>query len=162
MRIAALAAVLLLVLTACGGAKGTPEGPARLPDVTLPGIAGAAAVDLGELKGPVVVNMWASYCVPCKRELPIYQSFAEEYDGRVDVLGVRYQESIERKSLEMLREAGVSYPNVSDDDGETRTRFLPRLVLVDEAGHVVHDEFVEIDALSQLAGLVERHLGVTR
>lgn len=152
-----LALLLALTLAGCGKA---PVEEDRLPDVTLPGLAGGEQVDLGALRGPVVVNLWASWCVPCKRELPLYQQFSEKYDGRVAVLGIRTLESIEAKSLEMLRTSGVTFPVVADDDGATRTRFLPRLLLLDAKGRVVHDEYVEIKSLGQLEDLVAKHLGV--
>lgn len=159
MRKALTALAAMLALAGCGSPAITPNG---LPKATLPGSAGSAAVDLGALKGPAVVNVWASYCTPCRTELPIYQRFAQAHRGTVEVLGIDYEDMRRDKALALLRSAKVTYRNVLDDDGVTRTRFLPRLLLIDTAGHVVHDEAVQIKSLAQLEVLVRKYLGVAR
>ena len=40
-----------------------------------------------------MINLWASWCAPCRDELPHYQAFAEKYAGKVDVLGIDFQET---------------------------------------------------------------------
>jgi thiol-disulfide isomerase/thioredoxin len=133
----------------------------RLPDVSLAGIHGGPAVDLHELRGPAIVNLWASWCVPCKRELPIYAEFARAHAGRVAVLGVDFQETDDQAADDLLARSKVGYPVVSDPDGELHPIGLPEIVLVDENGRVAYREYVEIKSLHQLEQLVEKHLGVT-
>ena len=107
-----------------------------------------------------MVNLWASWCAPCKRELPQYQAFAEKYAGRVDVLGVDFQETRPAAARKLARDTGVDYPLLADPDGKLRAVGLPKLILVDEDGTVAHEEYVEIESLAQLERLVEKHLGV--
>jgi thiol-disulfide isomerase/thioredoxin len=147
---------------------GTSEPVADgLPEVTLPCLGGGPEVDLSSLHGPLVVNLWAGWCGPCRQELPIYQRFHEKYDGRVDVLGIDYNDTQPGAALELVQQTGVTYPLLADPgsllDGESplpRIPGLPMLVLVDADGVVVHQEFVVIRRLGQLEGLVEEHLGV--
>lgn len=167
--LAGLAAVLLL-LTGCsagGSAAGTSTGsgastrqPDALPDITLAPLGKGDPVDLGSLKGPMVVNLWASWCGPCRDELPDYQAFAQKYAGKVDVLGVDFQETREDKAEELVRETGVTYPLVKDPDGRLRAIGLPKLVLVDAQGKVAYQEYVKITSVAQLERLVQEHLGV--
>jgi thiol-disulfide isomerase/thioredoxin len=139
-----------------------PANP--MPDVTLPCLGGGPDVDLASLRGPMVVNLWAQWCPPCREELPYYQRLHEEAGGRVAVLGVDYQDTRPDWALDLLDQTGVTYPSVADPGGRLRVPFrvrgLPGIVFVDEAGEVVAVEYVVIESYGQLAGLVDKHLGV--
>jgi thiol-disulfide isomerase/thioredoxin len=147
----------------------TSSGPApvaedTLPDVTLACLGGGPDVDLSRLSGPMVVNLWAQWCAPCREELPHYQRLHEEAGGAVQVLGIDYQDTRPTWAIDLLQESGVTYPNLADPSAQLRVplrvRGLPGLVLVDEAGEMVAVEYVVIDRYEQLTGLVEEHLGV--
>lgn len=62
---------------------------------------------------PILVNIWASWCPPCKKELPLLQEVAAE--GKLDVIGFSRERSTDN-ALEALRTAGVTYPNWLDGD----------------------------------------------
>ena len=160
----ALALVFALVLVGgCGKAPGNPApGPDdRLPDVTLTSLTGGSPVHLGELRGPAVVNLWAQWCVPCKRELPIYQAFFARHAATVSVLGVDWQDTQPDRARRLAARSGVAYPLVVDREPEIRNKFLPSLILVGADGKIAFQEYVEITSLAQLEQLVEKHLGVT-
>jgi thiol-disulfide isomerase/thioredoxin len=138
-----------------------------LPDVTLPCLGGGPDVNLATLRGPLVVNLWASFCGPCRTELPIYQKFSEKYSGRVDVLGIDYNDTQAEQALSLIKDTGVTYPLLADPATDMvgkgafqRIIGLPVLALVDEQGDVVFQEPLEIKSLRQLEELVEDHLGV--
>jgi thiol-disulfide isomerase/thioredoxin len=133
----------------------------RLPAVTLPALGAGPAVDLGAFRGPAVVNVWASWCKPCRRELPIYAAFARKHAGKIAVLGVDFQDSRKDKALAMLRAARADYPVVYDFDGETRPFGLPKLILLGADGKIAYAELVEIKSLAQLEGIVAQHLKAT-
>jgi thiol-disulfide isomerase/thioredoxin len=163
MRCVVVLAAALLVLSGCSASTDTgakKEGE-RLPDVTLQPLGDGKPLDLAGLRGPTVVNLWASWCGPCERELPLYQAFAKKHAGSVDVLGVDWQETQKEKARALARRSGVTYPLVTDPDGKLRTQALPKLILVDPEGRVAHEEYVEITSVAQLERLVETHLKVT-
>lgn len=150
----------------CAPGTGAPVEDG-LPEVTLPCLGGGPDVELSSLRGPLVVNLWANWCGPCRRELPIYQEFAEKYAGRVGVLGVDYKDVMVDRALAMAQDTGATYPQLADPAGDLDAteafrgiRGLPVLALVDADGRVAHRAALEIKSLAQLEDLVEEHLGV--
>ena len=104
----ALATVLALSLGACSADE--PERPTTMPDVTLAGFDGGEAVDLGELRGPALVNLWASWCGPCREEMPLLEEFHQQHGDEVSVLGIDYQDAQPVKAAELVAQTGVTYP----------------------------------------------------
>jgi thiol-disulfide isomerase/thioredoxin len=73
---------------------------------------------LYELRGtPVVVNIWASWCGPCRTETPILVDAAERYGARVQFLGVDIQDGREA-AASFMSEHAVRYPSVFDPSGQ--------------------------------------------
>ncbi len=145
--------------TDAGSTDATPTA-GGLPDLTLPCLGGGPEVDLGVLRGPLVVNLWASYCLPCRDELPY---FAKLDDAGVDVLGVDFEEPQPDRALALAADTGVGYPSVADVDGALkaplRVSALPTTLLVDEDGAVAARLVQTFDSYDELAA-VEQHLGV--
>lgn len=147
-----------------GDAEAGGHTPDRMPDVVLPCLGGGPDVDLSSLRGPMVVNLWAQWCGPCRGELPYYQRLHERAGDRVRVLGIDYQDTQPQQALELVRDTGVTYPLLADPAAATRAPFrvrgLPGLLFVDEHGSVVHQEYTVIRSEHQLRELVETYLGV--
>jgi cytochrome c biogenesis protein CcmG, thiol:disulfide interchange protein DsbE len=84
----------------------------------LPGGAGAYEARLAKLRGyPAVVNVWASWCGPCRFEFRNFQRAAAAYGRRVAFLGVDSEDSYDAASG-FLEEAPVPYPSYTDPDKE--------------------------------------------
>lgn len=166
-----VAALLTLVLTT--GCVAQSDEKARgadedgLPDITLAGFDGAEAVDLGEVTGPTVITLWASYCGACREEMPLLEEFHTTYGDRVDLLGIDYQDQQTEEARALVEETGVTYPLVSDQGGDINgqggfpaIRALPVIAFVDAEGTVTHVEASVIESVDELVELVEEHLGV--
>lgn len=163
--LAVLAALVLLAGCGSSGDQAAAPQSKRLPDLTLQGFQGGPSLDLGELRGPAVINLWASWCGPCRREMPVIEEFSQQNPG-VPVLGIDFQDRQEQAAADLVRRTGVSYPIYADPTGELsgrapfpRVRGLPFTVLVDERGRLVYGEYVEIKDVAQLEQLVREHLG---
>ncbi len=153
----------------CPWSKNRPPADAALPGISLPCLGGGPGVDLSTLRGPLVINLWAQWCEPCREELPFYQRLHEEGAGKVTVLGIDYLDPQPGGALALAEATGVTFPSLADPDGllrqEWRVRGLPGVVLVDAEGRVTNPDarptFMVIETYDQLTDLVREHLGVT-
>jgi cytochrome c biogenesis protein CcmG, thiol:disulfide interchange protein DsbE len=85
-------------------------------DRLLPGGTGAYEKRIAALKGyPVIANVWASWCGPCRLEFPVLQKLSARYGARVAFLGVNSDDSNET-AASYLKEAPVPYPSYADHD----------------------------------------------
>jgi cytochrome c biogenesis protein CcmG, thiol:disulfide interchange protein DsbE len=130
----------------CGAAPARTiviEGPARpLPSqpLTTEGLDGFTAIVSGLRGRPVVVNVWASWCAPCRAEARLLERTAKEYQGEVQFLGVATRDR-EPDADAFIDRYNVSYPNLFDRDGSIRRflglRGLPTTYVFDGNGRLV-------------------------
>jgi cytochrome c biogenesis protein CcmG, thiol:disulfide interchange protein DsbE len=182
----AAGAGLLLALTGCtagddaGAAAPTTTAASALeacpdqPDAEaagatlLPALAfdcpGGGSLDLGRAPGqPAVLNLWGSWCPPCREELPLIQEFADAAAGQVRVMGVISKDGVPQAES-FAADAGVTFPNAFDGEGELMTELglnaLPYTYFLDADGALVHTEVGPVSSVEELRGLVAEHLGV--
>lgn len=112
-----------------------------MPTISGPALAGGA-VDPQDYRGKVVVvNFWASWCSPCRREQPELEALWRrvEDSGDVAVIGVNYRDD-RAAARAYLREFDVTYPSVRDFPGTLMGRFgipgLPGTVIADAEGNL--------------------------
>jgi thiol-disulfide isomerase/thioredoxin len=139
------------------------NGTSDLPALTLPCLGGGREVTLRNVHGPAVVSLWASWCVSCPDELPLYQRLSTEAAGRLSVLGVDYQDTQPGKAMALLDLTDAVFPQVADPGGELADDFrltgLPGILLVDRDGKVTF-LLRRIDTYAELVRLVRDHTGV--
>ena len=158
----ALAAIAVLTGTGCGAGTGGDYGgqhpdyatalagsPAPLAalhkqaDQLLPGGSEAFDKRIAALHGyPAVVNVWASWCGPCRFEFPTLQKLSAAFGKRVAFLGVNSQDSDDAAKT-FLKEAPVPYPSYTDPDQQIgaelgATRGLPDTAYYDRRGTLVY------------------------
>jgi cytochrome c biogenesis protein CcmG/thiol:disulfide interchange protein DsbE len=109
-------------------------------DFTLERLNGRGKVTLSSLRGKViVVNFWAAWCDPCKREAPRFQSAYERYGDRVEFVGVDTAD-FSGDARSFLERYGVTYPNVRDPSTRVLKKYgglpLPRTFVIDRSWRV--------------------------
>jgi cytochrome c biogenesis protein CcmG/thiol:disulfide interchange protein DsbE len=159
----ALSALLMAALLWVGCGSGDAEGGGNHPDYEralagapaplaklhgeanelLPGGLAAYERRIASLRGyPVVVNVWASWCGPCRFEFPVLQDLAARYGKRVAFLGVDSEDDADAAST-FLESEPVPYPSYSDPDKDILDSFdgrggLPDTAIYDRSGELVH------------------------
>ncbi|MDE0805369.1 MAG: TlpA disulfide reductase family protein [Acidimicrobiales bacterium] len=101
----------------------TPSGP----PVDLPADGTFPSVSVDEFEGivvglegkPVVVNIWASWCAPCRTEMPLLEKAQRSYGDRAVILGVASKDD-PASAEDFLTDLDITYPNVFDQSGEIR------------------------------------------
>ncbi|GAA1879822.1 TlpA family protein disulfide reductase [Asanoa iriomotensis] len=142
--------------------KGTAATDIALPAAEL-SCFGGGNLRLADVRGPAVINLWGSWCTPCREELPAVNAVAQRTTGLVHFLGVDTRD-LRSDGEAMVSEFGLTYPNVFDNGERARIGLklagIPATLFVDKAGKVVHlYNGAPLDEAG-LADLVKRHLGV--
>ena len=116
-------------------------------------------IDLADLRGhPVVVNFWASWCIPCRDEAPLLTAAQQRYAPRnVAFLGIVYQDSAASAQTFVDRYA-ISYPSLLDPDGRTALDYgvygIPETYFIASDGTIRDKQIGPLDAVS-----LERQIG---
>lgn len=148
---------------ACPPAAAAPaSGPEAVPAVTLPCFTGGEPVALNRLGRPMVINLWASWCPPCRRELPALQSFADEAGDKVLVFGVVTDDRWNSAAW-VADELGVRFPAVFDPGSTFKAALgrpaLPVTLFVAADGSVRATDVSGELTLETVRALASEHLG---
>lgn len=123
--------------TTAGPSTPTARG---LPDITLRCLGRGPAVDAGKIAGPAVVNLWASWCYPCRKEMPLLQAQAEAGD-RVRIIGVDTNDQAAHARRFARTTVHATYEQLSDPSGKLAVALhapgLPYTFAIDSSGAVV-------------------------
>ncbi len=169
--------VLLITLLLAGCAEQTPEIASGevLPctDISYEAkwvggpevecLDGTPGLQLSALRGPMVVNVWGSWCVTCKAEMPYFRSFYEKAKGKVELVGVAVEEAKPQDAKDFVVRNGITWPNLIDTQGSSRSYFgmgVPVTWFIDKAGVVTFKKSGEIRSEKELVTLTNKYLGV--
>ena len=178
MAIATRASLLisLIFLTACSsqatvvttvGTVVSCDSIARSKTTTglsLPCLDGKSTLYFSVLRGPLSVNVWGSWCAPCKDEMPIIRSFYEKTKSQLKILGVDVEEAKKSDGSTFVVENGMTWPNVIDPDGRSRGYFgmgVPVTWFIDNKGVVVYKKIGVIKSEQELRDLTRQYLNIT-
>ncbi|MBA3744035.1 TlpA disulfide reductase family protein [Sporichthya sp.] len=135
-----------------------------LPNLTLDCLGGGEAVTLGELRGPLVLNVWASWCLPCRAELPFLTAAHEALGERVRFAGIALTDS-DGPSRDWLSFHGVDWPSLADHQGAVRGPLRipgpPVTLFVNSDGRIVEVHYGAFTSARQVQDAIAEHLGIS-
>ena len=180
MQMAALTAVALLALTGCSSgssseATGTsfvagdgsivlldPAERVAAPDLVGTTLDGQQLSSAGLAGDVLVVNVWASWCAPCRSEAPSLERLSKEFaDQGVSFIGLNTRDS-DTSARSFVERFGITYPNVVDRDGVLQLGFreslppraIPSTLVIDRSGRVAARVLGAVSE-SSLSGVIE-------
>jgi thiol-disulfide isomerase/thioredoxin len=124
---------------------------------------GKSTVDIGQIKGPVLVNVWGSWCGPCKEEMPIFVDFYGKYKEKVSLIGISVEEANVQNARDFVELYGMSWPNLNDPDGSTRGTLgmgVPITLFIDAQGKVAFRKIGVVTTIEELERDTQKYLGV--
>jgi cytochrome c biogenesis protein CcmG/thiol:disulfide interchange protein DsbE len=152
-----LAAVLPLVGVLLANIRHNPDPSLKrsplvgraAPAFTLPQVGGGPPLSLASLHGrPVVMNFWATWCVPCYQEHGVLLRGARQHGGSVQFLGIVYEDE-EQRVREFLAQEGGAYPSLMDASGRTAIAYgvygVPETYFIDAQGRIAHKHVGPLD-----------------
>lgn len=151
IRPTALGVAAALALAACGGGSPAPvdagdsiaspadDSPSddRLPDVDLTALSSGATSSLADIGGPAVINLWATWCAPCRAEIPDFEEVHQARGDEVRFIGINVGEDAEEAQA-FIDDVGATYDQFADFDGDVAAALLatamPVTVVIDGDG----------------------------
>lgn len=151
-------------LAACPEQSAGPAKGAHLMPALSFDCPGGGTLDLAEAPGtPTLVNLWGSWCPPCREEMPLLQELAVAAGGKVQVVGVISKDG-RPQAESFAADAGVTFPSAFDGEGKLMAdlgiNVLPYTYFLDADGALTYTQVGPVTSIEQLRGLVAEHLGV--
>ena len=132
----------------------------------MPCLDGSGSINFHQLKGPMVINVWGSWCEGCKEEMPyfvdLYKTNLFE-SGQIQLLGINVEESSKEDAIEYIKKSGMSWPHLEDLDGISKSIFGPGVPVtwfINEEGKNVGIKIGAYTNKDQLFEQVEKAFGI--
>ena len=132
-------------------------------DTLLNCLTGSEKISVESLRGPLMVNVWGSWCGPCEQEMPYFVEFNDQANGKVKLLGIAVEEAKAQDAKDFIISNGMTWPNLYDAKGVTRADFgmgVPLTWFIDKAGTVVYKHVGVINSTAELIELTNKYLKV--
>jgi len=135
-------------------------------ELLLDCLDGSGAVNFYSIKGPIVVNVWGSWCEGCRQEMPYFVELYQNElfkSGEIKLLGVDIEESSRQVGVDFIKTYGMSWPHLEDLAGKTKILFGPGAPVtwfIDKDGKVVNKHIGAYIERGQLFTQVEKAFGV--
>jgi cytochrome c biogenesis protein CcmG, thiol:disulfide interchange protein DsbE len=152
-------------LMACPATPSRPPVTKSLPDVSLPCLGEGPDIRLADLRGPLLVNVWAQWCPPCRAEAPYLADLHRRAGGKLQVLGVDYDDPRADQAVTFAVDHQLTYPHLVDTDKQLasplRIAGPPLTAFVDADGAVAYVHRGPFTSQQELDQLVKDKLGVS-
>ena len=180
MRKLSLLTAVTLLLTCCSTGEKTPTlalgdipscdqiDTSKVTKKTLqmPCLDGSSTINFHSIKGPIIVNVWASWCEGCKEEMPYFiDLYANPVfkNGEIELLGIDVDEKNADSGPNFIKSYGMSWPHLEDIAGRSKIVFgpgVPVTYFLDSNGEVIHKHIGAFLSKAQLYEAVEKYFEV--
>ena len=171
---AAIAFASLLLLSACGNSEPVITGEVvacnhinlienPTQEVVAECLDSSPGVNIAAIKGPAIINVWGSWCDPCKEEMRYFVEYFQTKDPQVQLIGVDVEEKRIEDGRMFARTHGIMWPNLFDGDGSTRKYFgmgVPVTWFIDSDGKVLYKKIGPIKSVEELRTLRFKYFGL--
>ncbi|CAB4675965.1 MAG: redoxin domain-containing protein [Actinobacteria bacterium] len=174
MKVISVLIISTLLLTSCGtstpksvgggrviSCSAIPTDASKTSGTTLECLDGSSKVLLESIKGPVLINVWGSWCIPCRQEMPYLRALAAT--GKVQIIGIDVEEANMESARKFVVDQGMTWPNLYDKDGSTKSSFgmgVPVTWYLNSKGEVAYKHIGVLKSEAQLFAEVEKYLGI--
>lgn len=166
---------LLLMISGCSSTSPNLMGeviscseieslPSKSANESLDCLDGSSGLVIDSIKGPAIINVWGSWCDPCRDEIPYFREFYAEMDPSIALVGVDVEERSPEDGRKFVRDYGITWPNLYDEDGSTRKYFgmgVPVTWFIGTDGQALFKHIGPITSVDQLKDLSKKYLGVS-
>ena len=91
---------------------------------TMACLDGSSEINFHQLKGPLLINVWGSWCEGCKQEMPYFVELYQSplfVSGQIQMLGVNVEEKSKEDAVDYIQKSGMSWPNLEDTSGISKS-----------------------------------------
>lgn len=139
-----LCTLILLLMVACYRDSGSVANAPK--NFKLKSLTSSSSYELKNFKGsPLILNFWASWCRPCKEEMPLFESqWKQHKNSGLAMVGINVMDT-EKEALNILKQLNITYINLSDANDEASTSYnilaLPVTYFINRDGKIHHIEY---------------------
>jgi thiol-disulfide isomerase/thioredoxin len=126
-------------------------------------LGGGDAIATDQIVGPALINVWGTWCKPCREELPHLTEFYEKNKNQVNVIGIAVEERSQTAVIKFIENNGMNWPVLYDADGSTKAEFgmgVPVTWFVDQDGEVQYKKFGPFRNVEEIESAARKYLGV--
>ena len=180
MRILSLLMVTTLLLSSCSTGEQSPTvAPGVIPscggintskktieELKLSCLDNTSEINYHSIKGPIIINVWASWCTGCKEEMPYFVDLYANpifKSGEIKLLGIDVDEKNADSGPNFIKTHGMSWPHLEDTDSRSKLIFgpgVPVTFFLDKSGEVIHKHIGAYRSKNQLYEAVEKYFEV--
>ena len=134
--------------------------------VMLSCLDGSGEINFHQLKGPLLISVWGSWCEGCKQEMPYFVELYQNplfKSGQIQMLGINVEEKSKDDAIEYIQKSGMNWPNLEDKNGISKSIFGPGVPVtwfIDENGKTVETKIGAYTNKKQLFNQIEKAFGV--
>ena len=174
MKLISALLISTLFLTSCGAETPKSVGNGKViscstiatdenktSGTTLECLDGYSKILLESIKGPALINVWGSWCIPCRQEMPLLRELAAT--GKVQIVGIEVEEADMESAKKFVIEQGMTWPNLYDKDGTTKSSFgmgVPVTWYLNSKSEVAYKHIGVLKSKDQLFSEVEKYLEI--